>query len=152
MVTKGNKTKMHRRGAALAVSSLMLFSYFAPSFEAIGTRAWETSSETETANPEYGNERVETSDYENLPLTEDGTLSYAYGEDVVGNGDFNGIVQVDEGELSENLAEDGGTYESAVTTVAEVGESADTAVAGPGETAAGRTAMHRSFTTGIIPC
>ena len=130
MVTKGNKTKMHRRGAALAVSSLMLFSYFAPSFEAIGTRAWETSSETETANPEYGNERVKTSDYENLPLTEDGTLSYAYGEDVVGNGDFNGIVQVDEGELSENLAEDGGTYESAVTTVAEVGESADTAVAG----------------------
>ena len=76
MITKGKQTTLRRRGIALAVSGFMLLSYFAPSAKAIASRAWGTASETETSNPAYGNERVETSDYENLPLTQEGGLSY----------------------------------------------------------------------------
>ena len=130
MITKGKQTTLRRRGIALAVSGFMLLSYFAPSAKAIASRAWKTSSETETSNPAYGNERVETSDYENLPLTQDGKLSYTYGPDSVKNGDFDDIVDVDEGELSENLAESGGDYEGVLRSVSEVGENSQSAVGG----------------------
>ena len=76
---KITKTNAKRRGIALLICLLLLALYFVPAVRQIRVRAMETSSTTQTTDPQYGNERVAANDYKNFPLRESGTPPYVYG-------------------------------------------------------------------------
>ncbi len=103
-------TNAKRRGIALLICLLLLALYFVPAVRQIRVRAMETSSTTQTTDPQYGNERVAANDYKNFPLRESGTPPYVYGSDVVENGDFDSALGVVDAHYTDNLLAGDGTY------------------------------------------
>lgn len=130
MNTKKRKKDTFVRFGALTLGFLMLASCVARPLEPLKSIAYETSDETQTTNPTYGNERVPGSDYSQFPMTAGGEPEFSYGEDAVGNGDFNGIAGNEDLALSENLVKGNGDYSGILKLVSEVGTSADNTVAG----------------------